>query len=83
MELFFGFQKENIPNHKRVMFTIIYMRDKALKWVKFFANIYMKGSNENNFEKIQKWMEISPKFKNKINRIIGFSNENNVAIRII
>ena len=28
-------------------------------------------------------MENFPKFKNKINRIFGFSNENNVAIRII
>ena len=65
------------------MFAIIYMRDKALKWVKFFVKIYMKGSSENNFEKIQKWMESFPKFKNKISRIFGPSNENNFAIRII
>ena len=83
MELFFGFQKKNIFNHKRVMFAIIYMRDKALKWVKFFVKIYLKGANENNFEKIQEWVESFPKFKDKINRIFGPSNETNVAIRII
>ena len=83
MELFFGFQKKNIFNHKRVMFAIIYMRDKALKWVKFFVKIYMKGSSENNYEKIQEWIKSFPKFKDKINRIFGLSNENNVAIRII
>ena len=51
MELFFGFQKRNIPNHKRIMFAIIYMRDKTLKWVKPFVKIYMKSSSENNYEK--------------------------------
>ena len=87
MELFFGFQKKKkkkkVPNHKRIMFAIIYMRDKILKWVKLFVNIYMKSSSENNYEKFQKWMEIFPKFKDKINRIFGLSNENNVTIRTI
>ena len=65
------------------MFAVIYMRDKTLKWVKLFVKIYMKGSSENNYEKIQEWIKSFPKFKNKINRIFGPSNENNVAIRII
>ena len=43
----------------------------------------MKNSNENNYEKVQEWIKNFPKFKNKINRIFGPSNENNVAIRII
>ena len=79
MELFFGFQKKNIFNHKKIIFAIIYMRDKILKWVELFVKIYMKSSNENSFEEVQKWMESFPKFKNKINRIFGLSNENNVA----
>ena len=83
MELFFGFQRGNIPNHKRVIFAVTYMRDKVLKWVKFFVKIYMKGSNENNYEEVQEWIKSFPKFKDKINRVFGPSNENNVAIRII
>ena len=54
MELFFGFQKKIIPNYKRVIFAVIYMRDKILKLVKLFVKIYMKNPSENNFEKIQK-----------------------------
>ena len=65
------------------MFAVIYMRDKTLKWVKPFVKIYIKSPNENDFEEIQKWMENFPKLKDKINRIFGLSNENNVAIRII
>ena len=50
------------------------MRDKILKRVNFFIEIYLNNPNDNNFQKIKKLMENLHKFKNKINRIFNFFN---------
>ena len=57
------------------------MRGNAQKWIKPYLVKYLSGEGAD--DSINAWMESYAKFKVKVKRILGLSNEDKVAIRMI
>ena len=82
LQVYFTFQRDDLlPTSKQPLFAMIYMRGNAQKWIKPYVVKYLSGEGVD--EDINAWMESFARFKVKIRRILGLSNEDKVAIRMI
>ena len=82
LQVYFTFQESNqLPANKQPLFATTYMRGNAQKWIKPYLVKYLSGEGAD--DGINAWMESYAKFKVKVKRILGPSNEDKVAIRMI
>ena len=82
LQIYFTFQESNqLPANRQPLFTMTYMRGNAQKWIKPYVVKYLSGEGAD--DGIDAWMESYAKFKVKVKRILGLSNEDKVAIRMI
>ena len=82
LQVYFTFQRGDLlPTSKQPLFATTYMRGNAQKWIKPYVVKYLSG--EGVEEGIDAWMESFARFKVKVKRILGLSNKDKVAIRMI
>ena len=82
LQVYFTFQRGDLlPTSKQPLFTTTYMRGNVQKWIKPYVVKYLSGEGVD--EGINAWMESFARFKVKIKRILGPSNKDKVAIRMI
>ena len=82
LQVYFTFQESNwLPANRQPLFTMTYMRGNAQKWIKPYLVKYLSGEGADNG--IDAWMESYAKFKVEVKRILGPSNKDKVAIRMI
>ena len=82
LQVYFTFQRGDLLlTSKQPLFATTYMRGNVQKWIKPYVVKYLSG--EGVEEGIDAWMESFARFKVKIKRILGLSNEDKVAIRMI
>ncbi len=82
LQVYFIFQESNwLPANRQPLFATTYMRENAQKWIKPYLVKYLSGKGAD--DGIDVWMESYAKFKVKVKRILGLSNEDKVAIRMI
>ena len=83
LHIYFTFQK-GIENTKKPLFATTYMRGNAQKWIKPYLGKYLSGDDsDGNLSDITAWMENFEKFRDEIKKILGPSNEDKVAVRVI
>ena len=82
LQVYFTFQESNrLPANRQPLFAMTYMRGNAQKWIKPYVIKYLSGEGAD--DGIDAWMESYAKFKVEVKRILGLSNEDKVAIRMI
>ena len=82
LQVYFIFQESNrLPANRQPLFATTYMRGNAQKWIKPYLVKYLSGEGAD--DSIDAWMESYAKFKVEVKRILGPSNEDKVAIRMI
>ena len=82
LQVYFTFQRGDLLlTSKQPLFATTYMRGNAQKWIKPYVVKYLSGEGVD--EGIDAWMESFARFKIKIKRILGLSNKDKVAIRMI
>ena len=82
LQIYFTFQESNrLPANRQPLFATTYMRVNAQKWIKPYVIKYLSGEGAD--DGIDAWMESYAKFKVEVKRILGLSNEDKVAIRMI
>ena len=82
LQVYFTFQKSNLlPANRQPLFAMTYMRGNAHKWIKPYVIKYLSGEGVD--EGIDAWMESFARFKVEVKRILGLSNKDKVAIRMI
>ena len=82
LQVYFTFQESNqLPANRQPLFATTYMRGNAQKWIKLYLVKYLSGEGAD--DGIDAWMESYAKFKVEVKRILGPSNEDKVAIRMI
>ncbi len=83
LQVYFTFQK-GLESNKKPVFATTYMRGNAQKWIKPYLTKYL-GDNDNDgdLDSIKEWMEDFAKFKKEVKKILGPSNEDRVAVRVI
>ena len=82
LQVYFTFQRgDRLPTSKQPLFATTYMRGNAQKWIKPYVVKYLSG--EGVEEGIDAWMESFARFKVEVKRILGPSNKDKVAIRMI
>ena len=82
LQVYFQFQPETkLPKEKWPLFATTYMRGNAYRWIKPYVNKHLSGNGDH--DGTTEWMMKWTQFKDKIKRILGLSNEDKVAIRMI
>ena len=82
LQVYFTFQESNwLPANRQPLCATTYMRGNAQKWIKLYVIKYLSGEGAD--DGIDAWMESYAKFKVEVKRILGLSNEDKVAIRMI
>ena len=82
LQVYFTFQESNqLPANRQPLFATTYMRGNAQKWIKLYVIKYLSGEGAD--DGIDAWMESYAKFKVEVKRILGPSNKDKVAIRMI
>lgn len=86
MQLYLSLSKVDTNPKKHVLIAITYMRGNAQKWINPYLQVYLEGDTKENhaeYEGTKAWMESFPNFKKEVGKILGPSNEDKVAIRIV
>ena len=82
LQVYFTFQESNwLPANRQPLFATTYMRGNTQKWIKPYVIKYLSGEGAD--DSIDAWMESYAKFKVEVKRILGLSNKDKVAIRMI
>ena len=82
LQVYFTFQRDDLLlTSKQPLFATTYMRGNMQKWIKPYVVKYLSGEGVD--EGIDAWMESFARFKVEVKRILGLSNEDKVAIRMI
>lgn len=59
------------------------MRRRAQKWVGPYLKRYLEDPGDAQNKKVKTWTESFTRFRVEIRRVLGPSNENKVATRVI
>ena len=82
LQVYFTFQRDDLlPTSKQPLFAMTYITGNVQKWIKPYVVKYLSGEGVD--EDIDAWMESFARFKVKVKRILGPSNKDKVAIRMI